>query len=476
MPVNDKAEQYKENEADWQMIRDVIAGAKAVRAGGDKYLPRLSDMSYGEYAAYSKRAQFFNATARTLNGLVGAIFRKEPEIILGEGAEGLRPRLDECTIDNQPFNVFARAITREVLSLGRVGAMVDAPASGGNPYFTHYNAESITNWRLTRFADNRIVPDQIILSEEVLQASPDGFGSVETMVYRELFLDGDGIYTQRIWVPVKNRDNTYSYVAREQFSPRISGLGTFNYEIPFVCFGPRSIGLPVQRSPILDIAELNILHFQRSAQLAHGQFYTATPTYWAVPPNNGELPEYRVGPSMVWLVDQANSCGILEYRGEGLKYLESACAQLEQQMASLGARLASTRRGEAGENLEVANLRNQGEASLLVELIESIENGLTELLKIWVRWHGRNPRDVKVKMNRNFNGTRLEYRTWLQLDRAHEKGDLDDETYYRVLFESDTLPANYSHEDVKALIDKAVENRAKKAAEIAANTPDAGSA
>jgi hypothetical protein len=285
-----------------------------------------------------------------------------------------------------------------------------------------------------------------------------------------LFLDGNGVYTQRVWVPVRNRDNTESYAVESVSTPRISGLGNFNYEIPFVCFGPNKVGLPIQRSPILDIAELNILHFQRSAQLAHGQFYTATPTYWAVPPNaSGELPEYRVGPSMVWLVDQPNSCGILEYRGEGLKYLESACAQLEQQMMSLGARLTASQSKAAAENIEVANLRHQSEGAQLVETIESIENGLTALLKIWVRWQGRNPKDVKVTFNRNFTGIKLEYRTWLQFDRAHERGDIDDDTYYRILFESDTLPASYSHKDVEALIDKARQNRAEKAAEKAAN-------
>ena len=134
MAVTDLAPEYSANQDDWQMIRDVLKGAKAIREGGHKYLPQLSGMSWGEYEAYKKRAQFFNATARTLNGLVGMIFRKEPEIILN-GAEVLRPQLETCTVDNQPFTVFARAIVREILSMGRVGALVDAPTNGGTPYW-----------------------------------------------------------------------------------------------------------------------------------------------------------------------------------------------------------------------------------------------------------------------------------------------------------------------------------------------------
>ena len=464
MPVTDIASEYDENQDDWKMIRDVLKGAKAIREGGTRYLPQLSGMSWGEYEAYKKRAQFFNASARTLNGLVGMIFRKEPEIILGD-AESLRPQLETCTVDNQPFSVFARAIVREILSMGRVGALVDAPTNGGQPYFTTYTAESITNWRNVRNDAGKIIANQIVLKEVFLVDSDTGFGSEEVTVYRELFLTDSNSYAQRLWMPVKNRNNTVDYQPSDILVPVISGAGAFYGEMPFICFGPMKTGMAVQRSPILDIAELNVLHFQRSAQLAHGQFYTATPTYWAIPPNTGDIPEYQVGPNTVWLVDQPNSCGILEYRGEGLRYLESACSQLENQMAGLGARLVADRKNTAGESSQVAEMRSKGESSLLYEIVESAENGLTDLLKIWVRWNGRNPRNVEVKLNRDFVDAAMEYRTWLQLDRAHAQGNIDDETYYRTLFEGEMLPASYTHQDVKNLIDNAPANRANAAAE-----------
>jgi hypothetical protein len=470
MPVNDLHADYEENADEWKMIRDMLAGAKAIRAAGTRYLPKLSDMSHAEYGAYSQRAQFFNATQRTLSGLAGMISRKPVEVYLGS-AETLRPLLDKCTADNQSFGVFVRNIVRETLGMGRIGAFVDAPADGGNPYFVSYIAEGITNWRISE-RQGRSVPDQIILQELVQAPKQDGFGSETVLRYRELVLLDD-IYTQRIWVPINTRDGRKSFAIAGMAQPMIPTVGYFRGEIPFVVFGPTKLGLPVQRSPILDIAELNKLHFQRSAQLAHGQFFTATPTYWAMAPaNTNETPEYRVGPNTVWLVDAPNSCGILEYTGSGLQYLENACSQLEHQMASLGARLVSDRKNTAAESNEVADLRQKGETSILFEIVENIEAGLTELLKIWVRWHGRNPSEVKVKLNRDFVGAPLEYRTWLQLDRAHEKGDIDDETYYRVLFEGEILPSSYTLTDVDKLIENAKTNRREKAVEIQSLEPE----
>ena len=39
--------------------RDVLAGEDAVKATGEKYLPRLDSQSDGEYGAYKARASFF---------------------------------------------------------------------------------------------------------------------------------------------------------------------------------------------------------------------------------------------------------------------------------------------------------------------------------------------------------------------------------------------------------------------------------
>ncbi len=461
MPVNTPSKEYTDHRDEWETIKDVLSGSRAVKSRDTKYLPMLDKMSYAEYMSYKNRSQFFNATARTVSGLVGLVFRKPPEIVLNQ-AESLRENLNNCTLDGHSFTTFARSVFRDTLSYGRVGALVDAPAVGGTPYFTKYCVEDIINWRKRKLENGRNVADQIILKETVVVPRQDGFGSESVETYRELFLDDTGVYYQTVYYPVKSFDGKTTYEPSDSAAPTIPGVGFFRNEMPFVIFGPHSTGVDIQKSPISDIAELNVLHYQRSAQLAHGQFYTATPTYWAVPPNNGEEPEYTVGPNTVWLVDLPNSCGILEFKGEGLKYLESACQQLENQMAGLGARLVASRNNVAAEAADVADMRSKGETSLLFEIVDSVESGLTELLKVWVRWQGRNPKGVQVKLNRDFVGAALEYRTWLQLDRAHENGDIDDATYYSILFEGDVLPSNYGHEDVKRLVENAPASRAAK--------------
>ena len=78
MPVNSTHLDYDANAAAWLRARDVFAGEDAVKAAGERYLPKLDSQSKDEFDAYRARASFFNATARTADGFVGLIFRREP--------------------------------------------------------------------------------------------------------------------------------------------------------------------------------------------------------------------------------------------------------------------------------------------------------------------------------------------------------------------------------------------------------------
>src|SRR5215471_10572818 len=73
----------------WLRARDVVAGEDAVKAAGERYLPRLDSQLDEDFNAYKQRALFFNATARTADGFVGLIFRREPTI--KTGTENVQP-------------------------------------------------------------------------------------------------------------------------------------------------------------------------------------------------------------------------------------------------------------------------------------------------------------------------------------------------------------------------------------------------
>jgi hypothetical protein len=104
MPVNVKHSEYLKFEPRWTRCRHCYEGSDAVKEAGVAYLPELDShkISGGgaAYEAYKKRALFFNATGRTVDGFAGAVFQKAPTIRLEPEQEDVmeveeEPELDE---------------------------------------------------------------------------------------------------------------------------------------------------------------------------------------------------------------------------------------------------------------------------------------------------------------------------------------------------------------------------------------------
>ena len=155
----------------WLRLRDVLAGDEAIKRGGEKYVPRLDAQSDEEFRAYVDRGYFYNATARTLSGYIGMIFRREPVLQLGESSATLHPALRSFVNDvdllGTTLDGYAKSIVAEVVCVGRAGTLIDWNADADDrAYLSLYTAESICNWRESRI-DGHLQLTLVVLSETV---------------------------------------------------------------------------------------------------------------------------------------------------------------------------------------------------------------------------------------------------------------------------------------------------------------------
>ena len=169
MPVDSTHPDYDANVTAWLRARDVFAGEDAVKAAGVRYLPRLDSQTDDEYAAYKARASFFNATARTADGFVGLIFRREPTVKLPERVSGvagaLRVFAEDVDLLGTSLYTYSKNIVSEVVIVGRAGSLVDWESEGEQRAFVvRYSAEQILNWRVER-VNGRNVVTMVVLSE-----------------------------------------------------------------------------------------------------------------------------------------------------------------------------------------------------------------------------------------------------------------------------------------------------------------------
>jgi hypothetical protein len=127
---------YKAMERAWAIIRDTCAGTLHLRDQGSRYLPIEPAEDTRDFEIRRSRAIFFNAVERTLNGLVGMVFRKEPK--LGDDVpEAIRGReATETTVEGQWENidpagahgsVFCKEIFTDAMRDGHAAILVDMP-------------------------------------------------------------------------------------------------------------------------------------------------------------------------------------------------------------------------------------------------------------------------------------------------------------------------------------------------------------
>lgn len=266
---------------DYKLIRDCIAGQKAVKKGKDAYLPvpdplDTSTDATTRYTHYLTRATFYGATGRTLRGLVGLVFDKDPAV---EAPEMLAPVIADASGNGMSLDASAEASLFEVVGLGRAGLLTDYPetegpttaadAKAGNvrPTITRYPAEAVINWRQRTVGAKTLL--SLVVIREAYLIEDDGFAEQVGTQHRVLRLTPEGIYQISIY---KEDD------AEPTVITPLDGRGQYLREIPFTFIGAENNDPRVDRPPLQDIAEVNIAHYRNSADYEESVFMLGQPT------------------------------------------------------------------------------------------------------------------------------------------------------------------------------------------------------
>lgn len=453
--VASRHRQYEAHEPIWQRIRDVLGGADAVKERGTTYLPKPGGMENEEYRAFKLRTPFESAGARTVQGLLGLIFRKPLQATV---PDSIRGHLANISLTGMPLDAYAKMATEEVLNTGRAGGIVDfAAAERRRPYLRTYTAESIRNWRT--LIDESGVPhvDQVILEDMV--EVPEEFGATERVELVVLGLT-DGAYT--ITRYRRSAENEHEWVQVEQTMPTLRGRPL--PFIPFVFFGPTDLTPAIEPSPILSVVNLNIDHYRVSADLSHALHMVALPTPW-VADQHGQNSNrvYRIGSGTAWLLSANGKAGMLEVQGPGLAALRAEKEHLEARMASAGARVLEGRRSGGVEAAETLKIRQSGESSVLANLSNSMSLGLSALMRIHAWWAGAtdDPEDPKisVQLNTDFFDEKMSGQDLVQFVAAWQQGAFPWEVLMHNLRQGEIIPDNMSDDTVRAMLDKEIQQR-----------------
>ncbi|HXG71554.1 MAG TPA: DUF4055 domain-containing protein [Gemmatimonadaceae bacterium] len=420
--------------------RDVLEGSPAVH----KYVPQLSLQTLQDYQAYLARPAFFNATARTLTGLSGAIFRRPPEVT---APTAMDPQLLDVDLAGTSLVEMATYVTDEVLAVGRHGILIDYNDAAGRPVWVNYAGEDVLNWEQSLF-DGRPQLTFVVLRETVW--GPDGsvapgarFQRQPIVQYRAMELTDSGLMVT-LWQKESSgiRITTTALPVRRGQALRF---------IPFVFLGPEGVDSTPSRPPLIDLADINLSHFRSSCDLEHGRFWTSLPTPWVSGWKGVDGP--TIGPSRVWAMEDPGArAGFLEFSGAGLASLERALVEKERQMQVVGARLLESQATHQ-EAAATVRLRQAGDLSAISRLAHAVSRGLTQALRYHAWWWAfDNTDDVQVRLNQDFFESYLAPAEITALMQLWQHGAISYHTLFANLEAGELTRAGVTAEDERAAI------------------------
>lgn len=453
--VDTRHKDYEKYQPKWKRCRDVIDGQDAVHAAGTKYLPRLTDQEDSDYNAYKTRAGFYNATWRTVSGLLGMMFRKPPATDLPGVVESYS---DDIDMAGTSLETLARDVALEVLSPGRIGLLVDHPqvdgvqpitvaaaqALGLRPMLKTYRAECIINWKYERVNNHwRLV--RVVLEETVEE--PDGEFEVEhVMQWRVLDLEGAGFYRQRVFRKAEKEKDAFEQIGDDIYPM----MGSRNLtELPFFIIGTDGVDSDVDEPPLIDLVDLNLSHYRTNADYEHGCHFTGLPTLFLsgfTGDDEGNAPVFRIGSQTAIVADHPEADGkFIEFTGQGLTSLKENLDRKEAQMAVLGARMIAEEKRVA-ETATTAAIHRTGENSVLAAIAMAVSEALERALSVFAQWAGASG-EVVYQLNRDYNPAMLDAATLTALLKAVQLGQMSEPELFDLMQRADIIDAEVTFEE-----------------------------
>lgn len=416
----------------YRLIRDCLAGETKIKAAGKLYLPMpnaedVSPANLARYDAYKTRAMFFNATRRTLDGLLGQVFMRAPVV---EAPSALQPVLDDATGAGVTLEQEAKRSLALVLAYSRSGLFVDFPDTSsaspadpeagvtvadiqsGNVQATiyAYEPQQIINWRVIESGSRELL--SLVVLHESYETSDDGFEQKLASQLRVLKLDAAGNYVQEIW-----RDDLGA-----KFDPDKTPSGNFKLyktmnvtggngqplkEIPFMFIGSDNNNSQPDNPNMYDIASINIGHYRNSADYEESVFIVGQPT------------PVVTGLSKEWLNDVLKGTIAFGSRG-GIPLPTDATATLlqaepntmpkeamehkERLLTALGAKLVEQK--SVQRTATEAKQDNTAEGSTLSSCANNVSSAYTWALK-WCALFMNVTGECKYELNNDFDLSKM---------------------------------------------------------------------
>ena len=416
---------------DWSVMAAVTRGTNYLRDMSETYLPQEPREDDDAYQTRVDRSVLSPYTSRLIETAAGAILRKPIHIEgdpywleLAQNIDGLGSNINE----------YARRALVSSLTYGHSAILVDYPAAtearnlaeeramGRRPYFVHVDAPQIWGWRKEP-GTNRLLQVRIH-DYDVRPLNEFGEEQVEEM---------------RVIYPGR-----YDLYTLGQELVEFTATGGYSLdEIPLVPIYSNRRGLLVSQPPLLDIANINITHYQRQADLIHALHIAAMPTLvlegW-----DDTTGSATMGVNYAIAMQPGNKAYYVQADATSFDAQMAELESLASQMSTLGVTKLFGQKFVA-ESAEAKRIDQAQSNSVLSIISQELESALNQAFEFAAQYVGIEAPEITI--DRDFDYYRLIGQDVAVLTQLNEMGKISDAMLLEILRRGEVLPDNINIED-----------------------------
>lgn len=442
--VNERSKEVTTLSASWAMVTALLGGTSAMRVKRQTYLPKWPKEDDDAYNDRLAKSTLFPAFKRTVLTLASRPFSKS--ITLSEDMDSaIKEYMDDVDLQGNNIDVFMAETFKLQTAYGFVGILVEHPKRPSDartreddkklnmrPYLVRVHAENVLGWRTIT----------------------DG-GSVKLSQLRllEFVEENDGEFgtklVEQVRVLERGSWRVYRTTTGGGWAIFDEGVTTLK-EIPFVALYGERIGFMQSKPPLLELAHLNVKHWQQQSDQDNLMHVVRVPilTARAV----GSEFSLVVGSSACVSLGDAPTAELayVEHTGQAIGAGKTQLDDLKEEMRQSGAELLVLRPGPATAT-EVASDNAVGMCTLQ-EMTMTTEDGLNQALVFMGQYIGTE-KVGKATLFKDFGAATLAEASASLLVGLKNAGGISGETLFAELKRRGILASDVDWEEEQQRIE-----------------------
>lgn len=419
--------------ADWAVVAPLMGGTKAMRAAGRPLLPQYPAEENDTYTQRLALSTLLPAYAETINNMTSRAFAEPLQL-----GDDVPPAIAELCADvdraGSDLNNWAVEWFRAGLSHGLCHALVDYPqtdglrtradeiAAGVRPYAVLIKPEQVLGWRSE---GGRLTQVRYLESID----EQDGDFGVETIAQVRVLEPG-------LWRTYRRADNGGAWVLHAE------GATSLN-RIPWVTFYTGRTGVMTARPPLLELAQLNVKHWQSQSDQDNLLHVARVPLLFVF--TNDDQFKLTISSGQATRMPADGNARYVEHTGAAIEAGRQSLQDLLADMRMAGAKLLVADKQQTKTATQAAEDAAQ-ELSPLARMAAQFGDAMAQMLQLFADYL-RLPDGGRVEMRGNFDADYAPEVSLPQLLQMANAGKISDETLFSEFQRRGVISDEYSWAD-----------------------------